>query len=329
MTDLNKKLKEISETVYNQSPELKDIIDRVSNGELSENEAIMEMMQAVMQDDGLNTALTTFASETKDEIEGQLKLTNPAIFQAPSGLPKLDPMFEARLFERIQFDEDAPELRVGPLPHGVSPAVPVANAPANPVALGASLKSASEKMDEEIKHLLETGESTTEITKYGFANLPQPAGYQPGQLPALINVASPVGSELAIMPVPQQQELAWKAAVTTQGRRSAAQTIQARIVEYMKDIGFDIETRNMIADTENILVKAVWTFSILGTGSESTQNNFSPITNASASMLKEILKKFETAEGVYDISKPLWFEINTVDFIDERRVGWASLIREK
>lgn len=329
MTDLNKKLKEISETVYNQSPELQDIIDRVSNGELSENEAIMEMMQAVMQDDGLNTALTAFASETKDEIEGQLKLTNPAIFQAPSGLPKLDPMFEARLFERIQFDEDAPELRVGPLPHGVKPAVPVADAPANPVALGASLKSASEKMDEEIKHLLETGGDTTDITKHGFANLPQPAGYQPGQLPALINVVSPVGSELAIMPVPQQQELAWKAAVTTQGRRSAAQTIQARIVEYMKDIGFDIETRNMVADTENILVKAVWTFSILGTGFESTQNNFSPITNASASMLKEILKKFETAEGVYDISKPLWFEINTVDFIDERRVGWASLIREK
>lgn len=325
MTDLEQKIKDMSATMGNQ-PELKNIIEKVSNGELSENEALMKMMEVVMGNSELNTAVTTFVDETRGEIEANLKLTNPALFQAPSGLPKLDPMFESRLYERIQFDEDAPELRVGPLPEGVKPAVPVENASPNPVALGASLNIASEQIEMEIKQLIENND-TTDITKYGFSNLPQPATYQPGQLPTLMNVAVPSGGDLALIPITEQQELAWKSAVTTQGRRSAAQTIQNLVVNQMKDIGFDVATRQMADGKDDVLVRAVWTFSILGTGPESTQNNFSPIANATASILKEILAYFTVENGMFDVSKPLWFEIATVDFIDERRVGWAALVR--
>ena len=88
-------------------------------------------------------------------------------------------MFESRLYERIQFDEDAPELRVGPLPEGVKPEY-LLRMPPNPVALGASLNTL-EQIEMEIKQLIENND-TTDITKYGFSNLPQPATYQPGQL---------------------------------------------------------------------------------------------------------------------------------------------------
>lgn len=336
MNDLDKKLEEkledISKKVYETSPELQKIIDKVSNGEISESEAMELMLGVASADANLNTALTKFASEAAQEVESELRMTNPGIFQAPSGLPKLDPMWEARLYERIQFDDDAPELRVGPLPPGVSPAVPVAEAPADPVALGATLKNASEQMDAEIKQLLETGtseESSTALTQHGFANLPQPSGYQPGQLPALINVATPTGAELSIMPLPQQQELAWNSAVTTQGRRSAAETIKKRVVENLSDYGFNIQSRKMDNSKDDILMKSVWTFSILGTGAESTQTRFSPITNASAYFFQEIVNHFTVENGMTDISIPVWFEITTVDLIDERRVGWAILIRSR
>tara|TARA_X000000950_G_scaffold240276_2_gene293228 strand:+ start:17733 stop:18731 length:999 start_codon:yes stop_codon:yes gene_type:complete len=330
MTDLNKKLEDISKQVYEGSPEIKEIIDQVSDGVIDETEAMELMMKAVMANSGeLNTTLTKFANEAMAQAESELRETNPALFQAPSGLPKLDPMFEARLYERIQFDEDAPELRVGPLPKGVKPAVPVADAPVSPVALGASLKTASEKMDDEIKQLLATGSTNeTSLTPAGFANVPQPVNYQPGQLPALINVATPTGGDLAALTVPEQQELAWSSAVTTQGRRSAAKTIQRLICENLQDIGFDVQAREMQPEVENVILKPIWTFSMLG-GAENTQSNFSPIANASASILNEIVSHYTNENGMIDISQKIWFEITTVDIIDERRVGWASLIRKR
>ena len=327
---LESRLAEISEAVYKNSPELRDLIDKVSSGELDEHEALSQMMKAVMQNDELNTSLQTYSNETV----GELKATNPAIFQPPSGLPKLDPMFEARLFERIQFDEDAPELRRGPLPAGVKPAVPVSDASPNPVALGASLTTASEQMEQEIKALINAHNESdsTELTPWassGFANLPQPTNYQPGTLPSLINVAKPDGGALAAFTVPESQELAWKAAITTHGRRSAAATIERIVLTHLKDIGLDVESQPLQADTENIVKKTIWTFSILGTGAESTQSNFSPVANASAAIANELSQHFVSENGMIDISTPLWFEITTVDMIEERTVGWAALLRER
>ncbi len=324
---LDEKLAEISATIYENSPELREIIDKAASGNLDESEALALMMKAVTDNDTLNTSLQSYA----DEAMGELKAANPAMFQPPSGPPKLDPMFEARLYERIQFDEDAPELRVGPLPPGVTPAVPVQNASPNPVALGASLKTAAAEMEDQIKTLLETG-STTEMTPWaghGFSNLPQPVDYQPGALPALMNVAVPTGGELALFSVPENQELAWKAAITTHGRRSAAQTIQRIVMEHLVDLGFDVEAREMKPDKTGVLTKAVWTFSILGAAPESTQSVFSPVANASAVIANELVAHFTMPNQMVDISTPLWLEITTIDLIEERMVGWAALVRSR
>jgi len=327
---LEERLGEIARKLYEDSPELQEIIDKVNSGELDESEAMAQMMRSVSENAELETSLTTFAKEEMANIESDLKAQNPALFQAASGLPKLDPMFEARLYERIQFDEDAPELRVGPLPPGVKPAVPVLNASPNPVALGAALKNASTEMDAEIAALLETGgQRETALTKTGHSNLPQPTGYQPGALPTLVNVAVPSGAALALFTVPENQELAWSAAVTTQGRRSASMTIQRLITEHLGRVGFDVKSRNMVKSTEGILAKATWTFSIAGSGAESTQSNFSPVSNAAAAIANEIANNFTGSDGMVDISTPLWFEITTVDLIDERQVGWAALVRSR
>lgn len=328
--NLEAKLGEIARKLYEDSPQLQEIIDKVNSGELDESEAMSRMMKSVSENVELETSLTKFAKQEMGTIESELKAQNPAIFQAPSGLPKLDPMFEARLYERIQFDEDAPELRVGPLPPGVKPAVPVLNASPNPVALGMSLKNASTEMDEQIAALLEDGvQKETAMTKQGLPSIPQPAGYQPGALPALVNVAVPSGAALALFTVPESQELAWMAAITTQGRRSASLTIQGLVAEHLKRVGFDVKSRSMVKSTDNILTKSTWTFSIAGSGAESTQSNFSPVCNAAAAIANEITASFTGSDGMVDISTPLWFEITTVDLIDERQVGWAALVRSR
>lgn len=327
-TKLDEKLAEISAAIYESSPELREIIDKASRGELDESEALTLMMGAVTNNDTLNSSLQSYA----DEAMGELKATNPGLFQPPSGSKRLDPMFEARLYERIQFDEDAPELRVGPLPPGVKPAVPVEDAPPNPVALGAAMKTAADEMEGQIKALIEGDTAGTELTpwaSHGFANLPQPASYQPGALPELMNVAVPAGGQLALFAVPESQELAWQAAVTTHGRRSAAQTIRRLVMDHLKDLGFDVEVREMQSNDTDILKKAVWTFSILGTGAESTQSTFSPVANASSALANELVGHFTLPNGMVDISTPLWLEMTTVDLIEERLVGWAALVRSR
>jgi len=75
---LESKLAQISTSVYESSPELRDLIDKVSNGELDEQEALTQMMQVVVNTDALSTTLQTFA----DEAMGELKATNPAIKHA-------------------------------------------------------------------------------------------------------------------------------------------------------------------------------------------------------------------------------------------------------
>ena len=94
-------------------------------------------------------------------------------------------------------------------------------------------------------------------------------------------------------------------------------------------LGFDVEPRALNASTDDILKKTVWTFSILGTGAESTQSAFSPVSNASAAIANDLSQHFRDANGMMDISTPMWFEITTVDMIEERTVGWAALLRSR
>lgn len=148
-------LEKLTNDLSNASPEAKAIIEQLQRGEMDAVtgiQALMRLMddhpELVTQTEGF--AMTAFAP-TRDLSE-MVQSGDLAIMQPPdgTGLPRLNPLYEGALVERVQFDGDVPELRSGPLPSDATPAVPVDTDARNPVAVGMMLNQASEEVQEEL-----------------------------------------------------------------------------------------------------------------------------------------------------------------------------------
>lgn len=154
------KVKEALQTLTDQlaeaSPEVRDIIGKLQRGELDEVTAMALLTTLMGKQPGLaagleQAALTAFAP-TRSSLE-TIAEDDSLMIMPPTGdhgLPRLNPVYEGALAERVQFDGDAPELRSGPMPEGGKPAVPVDTNVRNPVALGMMLEQASEAVAEEL-----------------------------------------------------------------------------------------------------------------------------------------------------------------------------------
>lgn len=315
---------------FAESPEIGAIIEKAKSGEIDEMTAMSELMNTVLskpelQEALMEQAMTSLApvAPTSEELKAQ------KMYQPPSGLPKLDPMFEARAAERLQFDLDAPELRDHTMLEGTTPAVPVLGATPNPVALGWSLKQASQDVLDEIKVLTEkVASDSTELIQHtdSTAMLTQPEGYKPGQVPALRPTEGPTGMQLMQLPKEEQQELAWGSYSTTQGRRSAAPTLANMIEGKLREKGYNSVSvgshgGSMKNDQEGIVGKAVWVIGIGGSGPISTNQGFSLMENAAAAMTLQFIE-----EGIPEENVTL--EVCTVDTYERRQVGWAALLRK-
>lgn len=263
------------------------------------------------------------------------------IFQPPkSRLPALDPMVEAAIIERVQFDGDIPELRSGDLPEGGRPAVPVNTQARNPVAIGQMLNRASEETHEEIKslsfeHTQKLAELGVTVEEDGSLNLPahldptdiqllpdDPEGYKRGQLPVPKTVESPTGSALAKLTPEDRALSAWSALATTQGRRSAVSVIQELVETTLRSAGMEVRS-NARPDLgrKDVPVYVEWTQKL--SGPNSTQGNFSFIDIASKVLAKKILDQ----AGGLSIDDPV-LEVIPLNTVDVRRVGWAARLVE-
>ena len=327
-------LKDFAEK-FASNPEVASIIEQAHSGEIDEHIALHRLMEPVMgkpelQQQLLQQAMTSLAPAGEELIESY-----PHMYEAPSGLPKPDPLYEARLFERLQFDGDAPEHRTGALTHGVMPAVPVAHVGTNPVSLGWSLEQASDAVLAEIKALTERvvssnedGETTELVAADSSTALAtQPEGYKPGQVASLATTQGPSGSQLIALSKDRQQELAWGSYATTQGRRSAAPTLANMLEDKLRQKGISgvsvgAHGGRMKNSTSDIVAKSAWVISILGTGSLSTNEGFSIMENAASALANEL------AEGLESKSDLLTIEVCTVDTFEKRQVGWAALLRK-
>jgi len=312
------------------NPKVAAIIEEARSGKLEEHVALHKLMEAVMSDPELQTALVQQAMITLPQAGEKLAEEMPGIYQPPSGLPRWDPAWEAQLYERIQFDEDAPELRHEALPPGVRPAVPVKNAGPNPVALGFSLHQASEEVLEEIRLLTSKIEESDETglitTNPQTAIATQPEGFRPGQLPTLRETSPPTGAQLIAIPKEEQRKLAWDSFTKTQGRRSAAPTLANMISRNLKLNGIDhvdvgTHSGTMTSSKEGIISKATWVVNITGSGPLSTNEGFSLMENAAAALANELATSIDTEEA-------LSIEVCTIDSYSTRLVGWAALLRK-
>lgn len=144
--------------VVHQAPELAHILKRAKAGEIDETQAMTEMLQAIRDNPELEQRLVEMAHTSlvpPSGDTGQISLKDDPraewlVQLKPGGLPQLNPLFEAYLIERSQFDGDMPELRTGPMPDGVAPSVSVDTKARNPVAIGVMMEEASKKVRGEI-----------------------------------------------------------------------------------------------------------------------------------------------------------------------------------
>lgn len=145
-------LAHLSEKLRGDIPELAEILDRAVKGTLSEQDAFVEMTRLMQDRPDLAQTLTAAATECMAPL--QEHNFHPGAMMEPRkgrGLPKINPLVEAALIERVQFDGDMPELRTGPMPEGAKPAVSVDTDSRNPVAVGQMLKQASSDMAQRVQ----------------------------------------------------------------------------------------------------------------------------------------------------------------------------------
>jgi hypothetical protein len=317
-------------------PEILVIMEKAKRGEMSEEEIMESLAGWITKNSKEAHSLTSKAMEIFDAPDGNtLTLEDVWEDREQEGKnPRLNPMYEAALLERMQFDGDIPELRTGPISEGVKPAVPVETDVKNPVALGLMLETASDEVNDEIKALqgpwaesqqkkLEaatTGTDLIENPEKGLTPLdkvPQPKGYQQGEKAALRKVAKPSGTNLLGISHYKKQELAWKTFSTTHGRRSAAHVISFDIQKDLSDI-VTLSVRDLTK--KKALFEREWVSYLSEQGAINPEFSFIEIAAKSlATILRKDIEHLPSKTS-------LFLEVTTVNRISDRQVGWKARV---
>ena len=292
----------------------------------SKIEAIAVSELAPLNEDPPVSEQPPIASVGGDWLPGLGK--TDVLYRPTVGLPRLNPLYESKLAERVAFDGDIPELRFGGLPEGARPAVPVATTVRNPVAIGKMLEVASETIKDEMTILVEEhaqemkrildGLGTNGIPALSEAALPKvhdPTGYERGKLPVPREVEVPLAPMLARLTPEEKQQAVWAFLSTTQGRRSALSAIKESILVGLMSEGLDVTLREIPGDG-TVLAFAEWIVNIDAAGS--TQSSFAFLDVASKAILRSLVKQVEV------INSPCFLEVIAVNTVDIRQVGWAA-----
>lgn len=268
----------------------------------------------------------------------------PATLEHDNGSTIVNPLMEAAIKERCSIDGDAPEYRVGPLPEGGTPAVPVHTVSPDPVALGVMLQQASSEVAEEIraarkeyqqlydrqqttvKALLESRDEddpeVQALVKSAQESLPAPPvgvqGYEAGTLPALRKVAEPSPVALAALTQEERQRAAYLAIATTQGRRSLRPVVEELMVQEFKKAGYKVSKGDV---TSEKAVKAIWTLEVYG--DDEVSDSFSPATVAAETLTQDLIGGNVAKDTAYTL------EVRAINAIADRQYGWGALLAPK
>lgn len=311
------------ERIRDMDPNISDILDRAKSGEMSEEVAMANLLETVSSNPDLNEKLIEMMREFTTSL-GDVNECHSHDF---------NPLIQAAIVERTQFDGDAPEIRTGPMARGVNPSVPVSTTSRNPVAIGLMLNKASsamkKTMDNEANQRRlgiesQYGDSSSivlandaDITVSGA----DPVGYQRGEMPKPMTVRRPSGSSLLNMSSSKRQELTWKFLSTTHGRRSAIATIRDTVAQLLSNGGLPVRVRDFdpLASRVTPLAYAEWTITM--SGEKSVQPGFSLIDVSAKALAIHILT---TIKG--DIQDGCFLEVEAVNRISDREVGWMARV---
>ncbi len=333
-------LQELIRVLALEFPEVQVLLDQAHDGLRTEADTMARLMLLAQLDPTFQERFLQQAKEVMEPLQdadlvhvGESS-NHPMAFESGVGAPQLNPLYAAALAERLQFDGDIPEFRVGPAPLDSTPAVPVDTKVTNPVALGMMLAAASEEVAQELQEgrlllqaQVEGGESTgtaltvleeqeAALVLHGSPET-DPEGYRRGSLPVPRTASAPSGAALAVMPRGQRQDASWKALSTTQGRRSGLQVIEAAVVRQLTRCGFEVEARPF-SKTSKPEVGVEWVMEMSGARSHSPE--FSFLDTAGAVIGTKLAQVVEAGS--------FWVEVRTVDDLADRKIGWyGQLVR--
>jgi len=343
MTDPNAIFKQFTERVADDFPELQQTLNDAKTGAISEQQALAELTEIMGGSPDLRRRFRDVAMGTlaplREEDKAQPLDHGGLIIHNKRGLPRLNPLVEAALAERAQFDGDIPELRTGGQPEGVAPAVSVETTGRSSVVIGQMLKQASDQVagkvaakeperqamvaDAALLNMVEQGGTALAIRKErglvldGQSSAVDAPEYRRGQLPVPVRVTQPSGSVLLALTPEERKKSAWQFLSTSQGRRSAESGILQIIEAKLKGEGYKVRTRPY-SPTSNGMVLATheWTVNIDGAGS--MQASFSFIDTAAAVIAKTLAKT--AGHRDHDVI----LEVTSVNTVNIRSVGWAG-----
>lgn len=300
-------MKELLKEVATHPGALK-ILEKVSRDELSIMEAALQI-QKLIEGTSTGESLTRKLGKLNEMGIDPEKL----LFRHPNGQEGLNPIFEAKLAERLSQDGDIPELRVGPLPEGCRPAVPVSTYTTNPLVIGLQLKKAREKVEglleaQQQRYVKSCSENTYLVPPSPPIDLP--GFYEVGKSAIPIS-ADPVGiGETSSLTAVEKRQLIHSCIGTTQGRVSCLSPIQALIRKKLDELGIRVK----VVSNHN-RYESSWTYQTWG--SEDISEDFNPITTAALSMLNDFL------EHTKDVSpKEVYFEVRPINGYSDRVFGW-------
>lgn len=334
-------LKKFSEDVASEFPELAAILRQAKEGIIPEIDALRAMSEVLSQNPALGSRFHEFAKKALAPLRGEPLHHDGLIVHKERGLPQLNPLVEAALIERAQFDGDMPEFRTGDKPQGVRPAVSVDTNIRNPTALGLMLGAASDQVAAKIEaqeHIQQqflaqvlAGDTDTlallEQTGMGMAeardmvldgksDLMDVAEYRRGQVPAPVKVATPSGGVLLALTAAERKQGAWQFLSTTQGRRSALTGLVELLEVKLRGEGFEVIVRPFTPGAvEPVMAAHEWVVSIDGPGA--MQPAFNLIDVAAASLAKGLAAKVKSRGRVI-------LETTAINTVDVRSVGWAG-----
>ncbi len=324
MTNVDDLVQTLIGRVMADTDETVAIKARMKAGEITEEKAVQELLEVLAKD-----------PEILAFIEGSR-------VQPENRLPRVDPLVEAALIERAQFDGDMPELRTGPWRPNLNtaPAVPVALTSRDPVVGGLMLQRASENMqkklmDHDLKRLreietiyqkalptlTETGAIVKQEEPDVFALVHGSAGtdlpeYKRGEVPAMVKVEI-TGSDLAALSPAQRQEAAWKLLSTTQGRRSAQPVIEQLVKQDLEKRGFEVQCREAAEVESGWLADHKWTLKM--SGPSATQASFNFIDMAARCIATGLRTKWPK-----DAAPKAILELTTVSRLEDRVICWSA-----
>lgn len=322
---LSKDHPEVCEILSKEGASIDDLVSF-----LSENpEKALDISGKIMSDEGF---LTFMEDQREDKEHQSFDMTS---YRSIDDLDEsmilddagnLNPIYDALLAERLQFDGDAPELRFGNVSSKVTPAVPVLSSTGNMFALGMQLEEASEEARNELiecenetrklREKIEDGDEELALIK-GSEDLPivLPKKYTHGRI-APVRKEIPSGSCLLALSDSDRKRYTWKALSTTQGRVSACSYISSFIESELNIRGIKLKSRKL---SESRSRSFDWTMNMHGEGA--TQSRFPFLQVASKSLLAKLEKHLKGKKGTF------LYYVKPINNISDREIGWEVLVK--